>query len=157
LPLHFRTLEAFAPMARYLRYIELIPKKIRERLVIEIHDIPKDIRVTQMAELQKPILAHCLHTMLVVSPLYRNFNVLKQLSGQIVGVELSENGAEAEAELAALKQFAAMAKQSGLTLAASMTSNRPFRDWGLISCRYVSGPAIACAQPNLNPGAKFIA
>ena len=77
-------------MARYLRYIELIPKKIRERLVIEIHGIPKEIRAAQIAELQKPILAHCLHTIHLVSPLYRNFNMLKQMSDQIVGVELGE-------------------------------------------------------------------
>lgn len=157
LPVHFKTLETFASMARYLRYIELIPKKVRERLVIEIRDIPKDIRISQIAELQKPILAHCLHTMLAVSPLYRNFNMLKQISNQIVGVELEQDGPEAEQELAALKQFAVMAKQSGLTLVAAMIHNRPFRDWGLTSCRYVSGPAIAAAQPQLSPGAKFLA
>ena len=157
LPLHFRTLQSFGTMARYLRYIEQIPKKIRERLVLEIHGIPKEIRAAQLAELQKPILPHCLHTMLVVSPLYRNFSVLKQMSGQIVGVELGDDDAEVEQELAALKQFAPLAKQSGLTLAATMTRNRPFRDWGLTSCRYVLGPAVALAQPKLNPGAKFIA
>ena len=157
LPLHYKTLESFATMSRYLRYIEQIPKKIRERLVIEIHDIPKDIKAMQVAEVQKPVLPHCLHTMLVVSPLYRNFNVLKQISNQIVGVELSDDEAEIEQELAALKQFAPLAKQSGLTLVASMIRNRPFRDWGLTSCRYVSGVAIALVQPNLSPAAKFIA
>jgi CheY-like chemotaxis protein len=157
LPMHFRTLESFGVMSRFLRYTELIPKKIRERLVIEIHDVPKDIRAVQLAALQKPVLAHCLHTMLVVSPLYRNFAVLKQMSGQIVGVELADEVAEVEQELAALKQFAMLAKQAGLTLAASLTRNRPFRDWGLTSCRYVMGPAVALAQPSLNPGAKFIA
>ena len=125
--------------------------------MLEIHDIPKDIRATQIAEVQKPVLAHCLHTMLMVSPSYRNFSVLKQISNQIVGVELSDDEAEVEQELAALRQFAPLAKQSGLTLVASMVRNRPFRDWGLTSCRYVSGAAIALVQPHLNPGAKFIA
>jgi hypothetical protein len=50
--------------------------------VIEIHAMPDEIRVAQIAEYQKPILAHCLHTMIVVSPLHRNFNVLKQVSNQ---------------------------------------------------------------------------
>jgi CheY-like chemotaxis protein len=157
LPLHYKTLESFATMARYLRYLEQIPKKVRERLIIEIHDIPKEMRAAQLAELQKPVLAHCLHTMLSVSPLYRNFTLLRQIGGQIVGVEISDDEAQAEQELAALKQFAPMAKQSGLLLAASMISSRPFRDWGLTSCRYVSGAAIACAQPSLAPSAKFIA
>jgi CheY-like chemotaxis protein len=157
LPLHFRTLESFGAMTRYLRYLELISKKVRERLVIEIHEVPKDIRAVQLAAAQKPVLPHCLHTMLVVSPSYRNFSLLKQISGQIVGVELTDDEEAVEQELAALKQFGPLAKQSGLTLAASMTRNRPFRDWGLTSCRYISGPAVALAQPSLNPGAKFIA
>jgi CheY-like chemotaxis protein len=157
LPLHYKTLESFAIMSRYLRYIEQIPKKIRERLVIEIHDIPKDLKAMQMAEVQKPVLPHCLHTMLVVSPAYRNFTVLKQISNQIVGVELSDDTGEMEQELVALRQFAPLAKQSGLTLVASMINNRPFRDWGLTSCRYVSGVAVALVQPSLSPAAKFVA
>ena len=157
LPVHYQTLDTFTTRSRYLRYIEQIPKKIRERMVIELHDLPKDLRAVQIAELQKPILAHCLHTTLVVSPLYRNFGLLKQVSNQIVSVELSEDEAEAEQELAALKQFGTNAKQSGLTVAATLVRNRPFRDWGLTSCRYVSGPVVALAQRSLGPTAKFIA
>jgi hypothetical protein len=69
---------------------------------------------------------------------------------------LSEAEPEVEQELAALKQFGTLAKQSGLITAASLVRDRPFRDWGLTSCRYVSGPAIAIAQMNLCAGAKFI-
>jgi CheY-like chemotaxis protein len=156
LPLHFQTLGNFIGRSRFLYYLEQLPKRIRERLVIEIHAMPDEIRIAQIAEYQKPILAHCLHTMIVVSPLYRNFNVLKQVSNQIVGVELSEAEPEVEQELAALKQFGTLAKQSGLTMAASLVRDRAFRDWGLTSCRYVSGPAIALAQMNLCAGAKLI-
>jgi CheY-like chemotaxis protein len=156
LPLHFQTLENFTVRSRFLRYLEQLPKMIRERLVIEIHAMPDEIRIAQIAEYQKPILAHCLHTMIVVSPLYRNFNVLKQVSNQIVGVELSGADPEVEQELAALKQFGTLAKQSGLTMAASQVRERPFRDWGLTCCRYASGPAIALAQMNLCAGARLI-
>jgi len=49
------------------------------------------------------------------------------------------------------------AKQAGLTVAASMVTNRLCRDWGLTSCRYVLGPAIAESQIALGPHAKLIA
>jgi CheY-like chemotaxis protein len=156
-PLHLHTLESLPVLTRYLRYMEKIPKKIRERLIIEIHAVPTEMRAMQLAELQKPILPHCLHTMLVVPPSYNNFAVLKQISGQIIGLKLPEVEADAEPDLAALKQFGMRAKQAGLTVAASMICHRLFRDWGLISCSYVLGPEIAVPQTMLGPNAKFIA
>lgn len=156
-PLHLHTLEALPELTRYLRYVEQIPKKIRERLIIEIHSVPNEMRAVQLAELQKPILPHCLHTMMVVPPSYSNFAVLKQISGQIIGLKLPEVEADAEPDLALLKQFGMRAKQAGLTIATSMIGHRLFRDWGLTSCRYVLGPAIAEPLITLGPGAKFIA
>lgn len=157
LPLHLHTLETLPVLTRYLRYAEQIPKKIRERLIIEIHGVPNEMRAVQLAELQKPILPHCLHTMLVVPPAYNNFAVLKQISGQITGLKLAQLEADAVPDLAELKQFGTRAKQAGLTVATSMISHRLHRDWGLTSCRYVLGPAIAEAQTVLGPHAKFIA
>jgi len=157
LPLHLHTLEALPVLTRYLRYAEQIPKKIRERLIIEIHGVPSEMRAVQLAELQKPILPHCLHTMLVVPPAYNNFAVLKQISGQIIGLKLAQLEDDAVSDLAELKQFGTRAKQAGLTVATSMISHRLHRDWGLTSCRYVLGPAIAEAQTILGPHAKFIA
>jgi CheY-like chemotaxis protein len=156
-PLHLHTLEDLPALTRYLRYMEKIPKKIRERLIIEIHGVPNEMRAVQIAELQKPILPHCLHTMLVVPPSYSNFAVLKQISGQIIGLKLPAIDADAEPDLAALKQFGMRAKQAGLTVAASMVSHRLHRDWGLTSSRYVLGPAIAAPQVALGPNVKFIA
>lgn len=158
LPMHVHTLESLPALTHYLRYLEKIPKKIRERLIIEIQDVPNDMRAMQLAELQKPILPHCLHTMLMVPPSYGNFTVLKQIGGQIVGLALPviEAGNEVEPDLALLKQFSARAKQTGLTIAATMVGHPLLRDWGLMSCRYVQGPAIAAPQGTLNPHAKFI-
>ncbi len=156
-PLHLHTLETLPLLTRYLRYMEQIPKKIRERLIIEIHGVPNEMRAVQLAELQKPVLPHCLHTMMVVPPSYSNFSVLKQISGQITGLKLPETEADAEPDLALLKQFGQRAKQAGLTIAASMISHSLHRDWGLTSCRYVLGPAIAESLTTLGPGAKFIA
>lgn len=153
LPLHLSTLGAPEAMARYLRYAEKIPKKIRERLIIEIHDVPPETKTLQIAELQKPILPHCLHTMLVVPSSYPNFGVLKQISGQIVQLALPE---QETPDMAALKQFGARAKQSGLTLACSMVREPVARDWVLANCRYALGPAIAAPLNLLGPSAKFI-
>ncbi len=157
LPLHLHTLEALPMLTSYLRYMEKIPKKIRERLIIEIHSVPNEMRAAQLAELQKPILPHCLHTMMVVPPSYSNFAVLKQISGQIIGLKLPETEPDAEPDLAALKQFGMRAKQAGLTIATSMVRNRLYRDWGLTTCRYALGPAIAEPLTTLGPHAKFIA
>lgn len=156
LPLHLHTLEALPLLTRCLRYMEQIPKKIRERLIIELHGAPNEMRAVQLAELQKPVLPHCLHTMMVVPPSYNNFTVLKQISGQIIGLKLPELEEEAEPDLAALKLFSQRAKQAGLTIAASMLTHRLHRDWGLTSCRYVFGPAIAEPLTTLGPAAKFI-
>jgi len=156
-PLHLHTLETLPLLTRYLRYMEQIPKKIRERLIIEIHGVPNEMRAAQLAELQKPVLPHCLHTMMVVPPAYSNFAVLKQISGQIIELKLPELEEDAEPDLALLKQFGQRAKQAGLTIATAMISHRLHRDWGLTSCRYVLGPAIAAPLTTLGPGAKFIA
>jgi hypothetical protein len=94
--------------------------------------------------------------MMVVPPSYNNFTVLKQISGQIIGLKLPELEEEAEPDLAALKLFSQRAKQAGLTIAASMLTHRLHRDWGLTSCRYVFGPAIAEPLTTLGPAAKFI-
>ena len=152
LPVHLHTLGAPVALTHYLRYLEKIPKKIRERLIVELHDVPPDMRAGQIVELQKPILPHCLHTMLVVPPSYAQLNVLRQVSGQIVGLKLPEG----ELDILALKLFGQRAKQAGLNLVASMVCHTGQRDWGLASCQYVLGPAIALPQMALGPHAKFI-
>jgi hypothetical protein len=119
--------------------------------------VSPDLKAVQIAELQKPILSHCLHTMLVVPPSYGKFDVLKQISGQIVGVRLPETIPDAMPDIAPLKLFSQRAKQAGLPLATSMVCNRLLRDWGLTSCRYVVGPAVVLPQKTLGPHAKFIA
>lgn len=157
LPVHLHTLGAPLALKHYLRYLEKIPKKIRERLIIELHDAPPDMRAGQIVELQKPVLPHCLHTMLVVPAGYAQLNVLRQVSSQIVGMKLPETTPETEPDIGKMRLFGQRAKQAGLTLASSMIRGSLLRDWGLASCRYVFGPAIAQPQAVLGPFAKFIA
>ena len=154
LPVHFHTLVNHTTSSRFLYYLEQLPRKIRERLVIEIHSVPNEIHAPLVAQCQKSILAHCLRTTVVVPPTYRNFNVLKKLGNQIVGIELAE--AELEQDLEALRQFGVIAKRHGLVMGVSVVRSHQFRDWGLTFCRYVSGPAIALAQTRLCSGAKLI-
>ena len=156
LPVHFHTLVNHSTASRFLYYLEQMPRKMRERLVIEIHGVPDEMHAPQIAQCQKVILAHCLHTMIVVSPTYRSFNLLKKLGNQIVGVELGETEADLEQELKALQNFGMLARQCGLSMGASVVRNRQFRDWAMTFCRYVSGPTIALAQTHLCSGAKLI-
>jgi len=155
LPVHYLTLSTIASRLHYAFCLDYLPKKVRERLVVMIVEPPNDLRTAQLADVQAPLLAHCLNITVAVPPTFSNFNTLKQNRIQFACIELTELGRDPAADMNLLKRFDLAAKRFGLVTAATQIRTREHRDWALARCRYVAGPAIADMVARLGQAPKL--
>lgn len=151
LPIHFETLAQPQPRLRYALQLAALPAHVRQRLVVEIIELPKETHGMQLAACQEPLAGRCLNTSASVPLSFRDFDLLKRNHFLIVGTDLGNTDQRAPGIYEAVKAFAIAAQRAGIVPALTGLKEPRLARHASDYFRYIAGPAVADAQATLSP------